>query len=136
MAWADVVTENFSAGQMASWGLGYDDLRRINPGIIMLSSSQLGQTGPNAGHPGIGNLLQAHAGVNHMTGWPDRDPTGPAVHYPDLIGPWFSIVSIVTAMESRDRTGQGQYLDLSQHESKPRLNSPAVAAYGVAGREG
>ncbi|MCI0769408.1 MAG: CoA transferase [Chloroflexi bacterium] len=136
VAWADVVTENFSAGQMASWGLGYDDLRRINPGIIMLSSSQLGQTGPNAGHPGIGNLLQAHAGVNHMTGWPDRDPTGPAVPYPDMIGPWFSIVSIVAALEYRDRTGKGQYLDLSQHESTLQFISPALLDYGVNGREG
>ena len=133
-AWADVVVENFSPGQMEAWGLGYEQLRETNPRLVMLSSSQLGQEGPQASHPGIGNLLQALAGVNHVTGWPDRDPRGPAIPYPDMIAPWFSVISIVAALDYRDRTGKGQHLDLSQIEATLQFFSPGILDYTVNGR--
>lgn len=135
-AWADVVVENFSSGQMEAWGLGYEHLRETNPRVVMLSSSQLGQKGPQASHPGIGNLLQALAGVNHVTGWPDRDPRGPAIPYPDMIAPWFSVISIIAALDYRDRTGKGQHLDLSQIEATLQFFSPGILDYTVNGQEG
>ena len=135
-AWADVVVENFSPGQMEAWGLGYERLRELNPRLVMLSSSQLGQKGPQASHPGIGNLLQALAGVNHVTGWPDRDPRGPAIPYPDMIAPWFSVISIIAALDYRDRTGKGQHLDLSQFEATLQFFSPGILDYTVNGQEG
>ncbi len=136
IAWADVVVENFSPGQMEAWGLGYERLRELNPRLVMLSSSQLGQKGPQASHPGIGNLLQALAGVNHVTGWPDRDPRGPAIPYPDMIAPWFSVISIIAALDYRDRTGKGQHLDLSQIEATLQFFSPGILDYTVNGQEG
>ena len=134
--WADVVVENFSPGQMAEWGLDYETVREINPRAVMLSSSQLGQQGPHASHPGIGNRLQALAGINHLTGWPDRDPRGPAIPYPDMIAPWFSVISIIAALDYRDRTGKGQHLDLSQIESTLQFISPSILDYTVNGEEG
>ncbi len=136
VAWADVVTENFSAGQMGEWGLDYENVRRLNPKAIMLSSSQQGQTGPHAGHPGLGGMLQALTGFNHFTGWPDREPLGPALPLPDMIAPWFSIIAIVAALEQRSRTGQGQYIDLSQLEAGLQFLAPGILDYTVNGREG
>ena len=135
-AWADVVVENFSAGQMATWGLDYARIRESNPGVIMLSSSQQGQTGPTASHPGLGGMLQALAGFNHFTGYPDRGPRGPSIPYPDMIAPWFSIVAIIAALEHRQRTGEGQYLDLSQLEASLQFLAPAVLDYSANGRAG
>ena len=136
VAWGDLVVENFSAGQMAEFGLDYEVLRKVNPRVIMLSSSQQGQTGPYAAHPGLGQLLMGHTGFVHFTGWPDRPPTGPAVPYPDMIAPWFSLVSIISALEYRDRTGKGQYLDLSQMEGSIQYLSPQMLDYVINGREG
>lgn len=136
IAWADVVTENFSVGQMGEWGLDYERVRAINPKAIMLSSSQQGQTGPHAGHPGLGGMLQALTGFNHFTGWPDREPLGPALPLPDMIAPWFSIIAIIAALEQRQRTGQGQYIDLSQLEAGLQFLAPGLLDYTVNGREG
>jgi benzylsuccinate CoA-transferase BbsF subunit len=136
IAWADVVTENFSVGQMGEWGLDYDSVRKINPKAIMLSSSQQGQTGPHAGHPGLGGMLQALTGFNHFTGWPDREPLGPALPLPDMIAPWFSIIAIIAALEQRARTGTGQYIDLSQLEAGLQFLAPGLLAFTVNGREG
>ena len=127
--------QNFSPGQMDNWGIGYGEIKKINSRAVMLSSSQLGQKGPQASHPGIGNLLQALAGVNHLTGWPDRDPRGPAIPYPDMVAPWFSVISIVAALEYADRTGKGQHLDLSQIEATLQFISPTILDYTVNGIE-
>ncbi len=134
--WSDILVENFAAGQMGAWGMDYETLRQTNPGLIMLSSSQQGQKGPHASHPGLGQLLMGLAGVIHFTGWPDRPPTGPAVPYPDLIAPWFSLASIMAALDYRDRTGKGQFLDLSQLESSIQFLAPQVLDYSVNDREG
>jgi len=72
--WANVVTENFTPGVMKRLGLDYEELRKIKPDIIMLSSCNLGQTGPYATHPGMGSHLTHLSGFTHLSGWPDRDP--------------------------------------------------------------
>ena len=74
-------------GRWTSWGLGYDDLRRVNPGLVMLSSSLMGQTGPLAHFAGFGNLAGAITGFYHITGWPDRPPAGPYLAYTDYTSP-------------------------------------------------
>ncbi len=136
VAWADVAIENYSAGQMAEWGLDYESLRQVNPRLIMLSSSQQGQTGPHAAHPGLGGMLQALAGFNHFTGYEGGVPTGPPIPYPDVIAPWFSIVAVLAALEQRQRTGQGRYIDLSQLEASLQYLAPQMLDYFVNGREG
>ena len=73
VAWADVVTENFAGGTMERMGLGYEDLRKVKPDIIMLSAAMMGQTGPHSKMPGFGAHLTAISGFSHIAGWPDRE---------------------------------------------------------------
>ncbi len=132
--WSDIVNENFSAGTMARWRLAYKDLAKDKPSIVMLSSSMQGATGPHAGHPGIGATLGALVGINHFVGWPDAEPVGVARPYTDTIAPWFGVISILAALEHRDRTGKGQHIDLSQYEATMHMITPALLDYTVNGR--
>ena len=131
--WADVVNENFSPGIMARWGLGYDDLAVEKPSTIMLSSSMQGADGPHAKHPGIGATLGALVGVNHFTGWPDAEPVGVARPYTDTIAPWVGAAAVLAALEHRDRTGEGQHIDLSQYEATMHMIAPALLDHTVNG---
>ena len=131
--WADVVNENFSPGIMARWGLGYGDLAVEKPSTIMLSSSMQGADGPHAKHPGIGATLGALVGVNHFTGWPDAEPVGVARPYTDTIAPWFGAAAVLAALEHRDRTGEGQHIDLSQYEATMHMIAPALLDHTVNG---
>jgi len=74
IAGADIVVDNFAGGSMERMGLGYEELKKIKPDIIMLSACMHGQTGPYAAHPGFGNQLTALCGFSHISGWPDREP--------------------------------------------------------------
>ena len=132
--WADVVCESFSPRAMKAWGLDYEALREVNPGLIMLSSCLMGQTGPLASFAGFGNLAAAISGFHHITGWADRDPSGPFSAYTDYVAPRFSLAVLLAALEERRRTGQGQYLDFSQAEACVHLLAPALLDYTVNGR--
>ena len=128
-----MVNENFSPGIMARWGLGYDDLAVEKPSTIMLSSSMQGADGPHAKHPGIGATLGALVGVNHFTGWPDAEPVGVARPYTDTIAPWFGAAAVLAALEHRDRTGEGQHIDLSQYEATMHMIAPALLDHTLNG---
>jgi benzylsuccinate CoA-transferase BbsF subunit len=117
VATCDVVSENFTPGTMAKLGLGYEDLRAIRPDLIMLSMSLAGQTGPDRGHKGFGTVIQGSAGITHLTGWPDRDPAGTGVAYTDFFSAHVAAFALLTALEHRRRTGEGQHIDLSQQEA-------------------
>ena len=134
-AWADIVVENFAGGVMQRMGLGYEELRKVNPGVIMLSSCMQGQTGPYANHPGTGFHLTALSGMNQITGWPDREPIGPDGPYTDYIAPRFSTLAILAALEYRQQTGKGQYIDISQYESGAQFMAPLVLDYLLNKRE-
>ena len=125
-AWADVVTESFTPGTMAGWGLGYDDLQQINPNLIMLSSCVMGQTGPFREFAGFGNMAASVAGFFDITGWRDRGPAGPYLAYTDYCAPRFTAAAILAAVDHRRRTGNGQYLDFSQMASAVHLLTPAL----------
>ncbi|MDP6180029.1 MAG: CoA transferase, partial [Desulfatiglandales bacterium] len=86
---ADIAVEGFTAGTMERLGLGYEELRKVNPDIIMLSTCIHGQTGPHAMHPTLGTQLTALAGFVHLTGWPDRGPGMPFGAYTDTVVPQF-----------------------------------------------
>lgn len=131
VAWADVVTENFRPGVMEKWGLGYEELKKVNPDIIMVRSSIQGQTGPRAYLPGYGFGLNGLAGFNHLTGWPDGEPIGVAIAYTDEIVPLFTVIAILTALDYRQRTGEGQCIDLSQFEASLHFLAPALLDYAV-----
>jgi crotonobetainyl-CoA:carnitine CoA-transferase CaiB-like acyl-CoA transferase len=132
--WADVVTESFSPKAMRAWGFDYETLRKINPGVIMLSSCLMGQTGPLAKIAGFGNMAAAIAGFTNLTGWPDRPPAGVFGAYTDYVAPRFTAVAILAALDHRRRTGQGQYIDQSQAECAIHFLGPAILDYTVNGR--
>jgi benzylsuccinate CoA-transferase BbsF subunit len=117
VGWADVVSENFSPKAMAKWGLDYESLRADHDGLIMLSSCLFGQTGPQRMYPGFGGQGAALAGFNHLTGWADRDAVGPYGTITDSLSPRYVALLITAALLWRDRTGEGQYLDVSQIET-------------------
>ena len=129
--WADVVTENFSPGVMAKWGLSYEDLIRIKPDMIMFSTSQMGQTGPRAKIAAYGTQLVSLAGFTHLTGWPDRDPAGPYGPYTDTTIPHVGVAAIMTALIHRRRTGKGTHIDISQFETALNFISPILLDYAI-----
>lgn len=132
--WADVVCESFTPRAMRAWGLHYEALREVNPGIIMFSSCLMGQTGPLASFAGYGNLAAAYAGFFDVTGWPDRPPAGPFSAYTDFISPRFALPALLAALDHRHRTGTGQHIDFAQAEASGHFLAPAILDYSVNGR--
>jgi crotonobetainyl-CoA:carnitine CoA-transferase CaiB-like acyl-CoA transferase len=132
--WADVVTEAFSPGMMHRWGLDYEALRAIKPDLIMLSTSLMGQTGPYAGYAGYGNSGAALSGFQNLVGWPDRLPIGPFGPYTDYVGPRYSLVAVLAALEYRRRSGEGCYIDHSQAESGINFLAAAFVDHFTTGR--
>ncbi len=115
--WADVVVENFSPGTMAKLGLDYDSLVKRNPGIIMVSGSVYGQTGPLAQEWGVDGTGGALSGRTFLTGWPDRDPVIPgAVPYGDVIVPFVMASAVAATLQHRRETGRGSHIDASMYE--------------------
>jgi benzylsuccinate CoA-transferase BbsF subunit len=117
VGWADVVAENFSPKAMAKWGLDYESLRRGKPDLVMVSSCLFGQTGPERHYPGFGGQGSAIAGFNHLTGWSDRAALGPHGTITDSLSPRYVACLVAAALTHRERTGEGQYIDVSQIET-------------------
>lgn len=115
---SDAVTENFRQGVMDRLGLGFDDLRRVNPRIILLSIGSQGSTGPEKGYRSYGSTLDALSGLMSLTGYEDSPPvwSGQGMNYPDQVASMFSAGLLLAAVRYRDRTGQACFLDLSQRE--------------------
>ena len=133
--WADVVCESFSPKAMQDWGLDYEELKKVNPSIIMTSSCLFGQDGPLSSLAGFGTMGASMSGFYAMTGWPDRDPAGVMGAYTDYVSPRFLTAAIVAALDYRNQTGEGQYIDISQAESAMHFLTPALLDYRVNGRE-
>ncbi len=134
VAWADIVVESFSSGTMDRFGIGYETLCEVNPRLIMLSSCLMGQTGPMRTYSGFGTAGAAIAGFYPLAGWPDRAPTGPYGAYSDCPSPRYAVAVLLSALEWRRRTGEGQYLDYSQTEGAAQLIAPAILDDTVNGR--
>ena len=132
--WADVVSESFSPKAMKGWGLDYESLKEVDPSIVMISSCLMGQTGPRALVPGYGNMAAALTGFYDLTGWHDRSPAGPYLAYTDGVAPRFMLASVLAALEHRRRTGEGQYIDISQAEAAIHLLAPAILEHERNGR--
>jgi crotonobetainyl-CoA:carnitine CoA-transferase CaiB-like acyl-CoA transferase len=131
--WADLAYESFSAGALDRLGLGHAALSTVNPRLVLVSSSLLGQTGPRASFAGFGNLAAALAGFFEITGWPDRPPAGPFTAYTDYVSPRFAAAAMLAAVDHARRTGVGQYLDVSQTEAASHLLAPALLAQELDG---
>jgi len=133
---SDVVVENFSPGTMAKLGLSYDALKSIKPDIIYASLSGFGQTGPYSPRPSYFSIAEAISGQAHLAGrggGPDAPPRGSPVAYGDLGPALFAAMSITAALYFRQRTGLGQWVDVSQADTMLSLTSPPIANYTVTG---
>ena len=132
--WADVLTESFTPRAMRGWGLTWEELHAVNPRLIMQSSCLMGQSGPLSDFAGYGTLAASIAGFTPLCGWADRAPAGPFGAYTDYVSPRFATAALLAALEQRERTGEGQYIDLSQLEAGVHFLTPAFLQYGVSGR--
>lgn len=108
----DVVVENFKPGVIKEMGLGFEDLKKVKPDIVLCSISALGQSGPLSGKPGYDYIAQAYAGVTSMIGEPDQPPYLPLLGLGDVGTGVHAALAILAALRYRDRTGRGQHLDV------------------------
>jgi len=126
IATADVVIDNFSARVMRNWGLDYDSLRRLKPDIIAVSMSGFGHTGPHRDYVSYGPTLQALTGYTLQMRHPGREPAGWGFSYADMAGGYSGALAVLMALWHRRRTGEGQYVDLSQFENLTALLGPQL----------
>ncbi len=110
---ADAVVENFRPGTAARLGLGYDDLAAENPGLVYASISGYGQTGPDSHRAGYDAIAQARSGIMSVTGEADGPPVRVGVSSADLVAGMWAVIGILAALRERDRSGQGQWVDIS-----------------------
>ncbi|HZU05428.1 MAG TPA: CoA transferase [Chloroflexota bacterium] len=133
VARADVVIENFTPGTIDRLGLGYEVLRTVRPDLIMLSSCNMGATGPYARHPGFGSMLSSLGGFTYLTGYPGETPLLNYGPYIDFIGAGYGLIAVLAALDYRRRTGQGQHIDLSQYESGLQFMASVLLDYTANG---
>lgn len=110
---ADVIIENFRPGTMEKLGLGYEELKKINPGLIYGSISGFGATGPYKYRAGYDTMSQAWAGVMSITGWPQDDPVRCGASFGDVVGGLNLVIGVLAALRYREQTGLGQFIDIS-----------------------
>ena len=129
-----VLTENFRPGTLERWALGWDDLARVNPKLVMVRISAFGQTGPRRTHPGFGRIAAAVGGLSYVSGYPDRPPVTPGTPtVPDYLAGVFGAVGALAALRHAERTGQGQVVDVGLYEPVLRVFDDAIAVYGGTG---
>ena len=133
--WADILVESYTPGTLEAWGIGYEKLAVSNPGLILLSTSLMGQSGSLSTFAGFGNLAGAITGFYEMTGWPDRTPAGPFLAYTDYVTPQFMGPLLVAALDARDADpdGRGQHLDFAQAEAAIHFLAAEVLEHTVNG---
>ena len=126
VAICDVVIENFSPRVMFNWGMDFQKLKEARPDIIILSMSGMGQTGPWKNHVAFGPTVQSLGGLTYLTSFEEDSPLGSGYALADHISGLYGAFAILAALEHRDRTGQGQYIDLSQYEVASSQIGPAL----------
>ena len=131
----DIVTESFTPKAMRAWGMTYEDLCEIRPDLIMISMPMYGLTGPWSMWQGYGHVLQAAAGISHLTAYPGEEPIGTGVAYTDFLVPHFAASALLAALDHRQRTGEGQNIDFGQMEAAIHATETMVLDYTVNGRE-
>jgi formyl-CoA transferase len=130
----DVVLENFRPGTLEKWGLGYEELKKENPGIILARISGYGQTGPCAQKPGFAAVAEAFGGLRYVTGEPDRPPVRPNLSLGDSVAGLHAALGVLMALYHRDaRGGSGQVIDVALYESVLNLMEGTIAEFDLAG---
>ena len=123
---SDVVIENFSPRVMSNWGLNYEKLKEARPNLIMVSISGMGQTGPWRDFVAFGPTIQALSGITCLTSFDQDSPMGLGYAYADSMAGLYAALAVLAALEYRDRTGQGQYIDISEYEAICTLMGPIL----------
>jgi len=132
---ADVLIENFRTGTMEKWGLGWEDLKQINPRLVMVRVTGFGQTGPYKNRPGFGTIAEAFSGFASITGVPDGPPTLPNFGLADGVAAAYGTFAAMFALYHRDAqgSGEGQYIDLSIYEPLFQVMGPQPMEYDQLG---
>lgn len=118
IAKADVVVENFKTGNLARYGLAYDDLKEQHPGLVYCSITGFGQTGPYSNRPGYDFLIQGMGGIMSLTGEPDGEPQKVGVPIADIMAGMFAAVAVNAALRHVAVTGKGQYIDIGMLDTQ------------------
>jgi crotonobetainyl-CoA:carnitine CoA-transferase CaiB-like acyl-CoA transferase len=134
VAGADVVVESFTPRVMANFGLGYQQLREIKPGIVMCSLSGYGQDGPMRDFGAYGMGLEPASGISSITGYAGEGPMRSGLSFTDPYSGFVGAGAILTALAYRRRTGKGQYIDLSEQEAAVPIMAAALLEYQMTGR--
>jgi formyl-CoA transferase len=131
---ADVVIENFRPGALEKWNLGYEQLSRENPGLIMVRLSGFGQSGPYRDRPGFGAIGEAMGGLRHLTGEPGRPPSRVGVSLGDSLAGLYAVIGALLALQHRQANGgKGQLVDVALYESVFSMLESTLTEYGMGG---
>ncbi|MEZ4282922.1 MAG: CoA transferase [Myxococcota bacterium] len=131
---SDVVSENFAKGVLERWGFGYERLREIKPDIIYVSNCGFGHRGPYSDYKTWGPIVQAMSGLTFLSGRADEEPAGWGYSYMDHTGGMYMAIAILLALVHRERTGEGQWVDMSCTDSGLTLTGTSLLDYTVNGR--
>ncbi len=135
VAKSDVLVENFRPGSMESWGLGWDVLSEVNPGLVMLRVSGFGQTGPYRRRPGFAHVAHAFGGLSYLAGFPGESPVVPgSAPLGDYLSSLYGAIGVLLALRDRERSGLGQVIDIGGYEAVFRTLDEMAAAYGMFGK--
>ena len=132
---ADILLENFTPRVLRKWGLGYEELKRINPRLILLSNTGYGQTGPWANYPTQGTTLECTMGIAAYTGYRNDKPWKVGQSYPDFLACWSGMIGVMAALVARRRSGSGQAVDISMYEVGVSLIAKALLHFQVTGQD-
>ncbi|MEQ9328302.1 MAG: CaiB/BaiF CoA-transferase family protein [Rhodospirillales bacterium] len=135
IAKCDILTENYKTGGLAKYGLGYDDLKERFPSLVYCSITGFGQTGPYAGRAGYDFLAQGMGGIMSLTGAVDGDPMKVGVGIADIMCGMYAATAILAALRHRDRTGEGQHIDLSLLETQLAWMTNEGMNYLISGKK-
>ena len=133
VAKSDFLLENFRPGTMEKWGLGYDELKKVNPGLIMIRVSGYGQTGPYAHKAGYASVGEAMGGLRAVIGEPDRKPSRAGISIGDSLAATYAAFGALAALHHRNKTGEGQVVDSTIYESVLGLMESLIPEYQFGG---
>ncbi len=134
VAGADIVVENFRPGAMEKWNLGWEQLARVNPGLIMVRLSGFGQSGPYRDRPGFGAIGESMGGLRYVTGYPDRPPVRVGVSIGDSIAALHGVIGALMALRHREvNGGRGQFVDVALYEAVFNMMESVLPEYDMFG---
>jgi succinyl-CoA:(S)-malate CoA-transferase subunit A len=132
---SDVLVENFRPGTMEEWGLGWKELSAANPGLIMLRVSGYGQTGPYRRRPGFAHLAHGFGGLSYLAGFPNETPVVPGIApLGDYISSLYGVIGVMLALRHKEKTGEGQVIDVGIYEAVFRQMDEMATVYGLYGK--